>query len=191
MNLEQKSDGKIIATDTFIDNRSLHEMQSQQQTTQPSPTIFNTLKTVAYFFLTVGFIVWVIALQNYNFIPTFLGIIVYFVFGAICFKFIGDYKIYRKPMGPNTNIFYDVLFDSNRAYRYRSGLPMPVTWQGWLIDLTGVALVVLNVFLLTTYYSRATNPSTNPWFAVIGIIPSLIITGLLLWTRRRFGPYKV
>jgi hypothetical protein len=115
MSLEQKNDRQIVATDTFVDTRSLHEMQTQQQTIQPSPTISNTLKTVAYFFLTVGFVVWVITLQNYNFMPALLGVILYFIFGAICFKLIGDYKIYIKPLGPNTVIFYDVWLNSYRA----------------------------------------------------------------------------
>jgi hypothetical protein len=60
-----------------------------------------------------------------------------------------------------------------------------------LIDLIGTILIIINVYLLVNYYKQATSPSTNPWITAVTILPSLMIAGILLWARRKFGPYKV
>ncbi len=168
------------------------EIQDRKQIVQTSPTASNTLKTIAYFFLTIGFVGWFIILKNRSFMSPVLGVILYFIFLAICIKFIGSYKVYRKPLTPNTVIFYDVWGgDQGKAYRIKGFLPMPVTWQGWVIDLVGVLLVIINVGLLIAHYHKAINPSTNLWVPVCAILPSLIIGCLLILARRKFGPYIV
>ncbi|WP_155320770.1 hypothetical protein [Desulfosarcina ovata] len=57
------------------------------------------------------------------------------------------------------------------AMKYGVGWGLPVTWQGWIVFLIYIVLVIIGALFITR----------SPWLVILFIIYVFVLTGILLF----------